>query len=326
MNYRRLGKSGIEVSEVSFGGHQTDGHRHKHGAPVEQRVKVIERGLELGITYFDTTTDYEAESLSSVFELMGGKPDHVTVSCMYTDYKLNHEVVEGIEDRVRESIEENLRYFGPIDVFNLCGNGFLYSRERTSRAVEALEEAREQGKIRHCGFSTHTMQYALSMIENHPEFCLVMFPFNVVVPRIAEILFPVARQRDVAVVGMKAMAARGLLDLEIDGADYGPGVSLPAACIKWVLQHPGVSCTIPAMNSIDEVEENAMASGSAMADAEARMLDDLREAFDHKVNTDSAWYFHRDWTRRLYGESAESDAPHQAKVRAKRHRSAAGGG
>jgi len=312
MKYRRLGKTDLEVSEVSFGGHQTGGYRGKFKVPVKQRVKVIERGLELGITYFDTTTEHEAQSLSSVFELMGGKPEHVTVASMYTDYKLNHEVVEGIEDKVRKSIEENLRHFDPIDVFNLCGNGFPYSQERTLRAVDALEEARAQGRIRHYGFSTHTMHYALSMIENHPGFCLVMFPFNVVIPRVAEILFPVARQHDVAVVGMKAVAARGLFNLGIQGESYGKGVTLPIAAIKWVLQHPELSCTIPAMNSIDEVEENTSASGSELNEAERGMLDDLRKAFDEKVNTDPKWYFYRDWTRRLYGEDLDQAALRRA--------------
>jgi len=324
MKYRRLGKTDIEVSEVSFGGHQTDAHRLKRGTPAKQRVKVIERGLELGISYFDTTIDYEAESLSSVFGLMGGKPDNVTVSCMYTDYKLNHEVVEGIGDRITASIDDNLQYFDPIDVFNLCGNGFPYSRQRTLRAIEALEQAREQGKVKHFGFSTHTMRYALEMIENHPELCLIMFPFNVVLPRIAEILFPVAKQHDVAVVGMKAFGARGLFDVEIHAEDYGTGVSLPAAAVKWVLQHPEVSCTIPAMNSVDEVEEDTGASGSGLTDGEARMLDDLRDAFDHKVSTDPSWYYHRDWTRQLYGETPDPAEPHNGEGSTEA-RSAAGG-
>jgi aryl-alcohol dehydrogenase-like predicted oxidoreductase len=302
MNYRRLGKSGLMVSEVSFGGHQTGGYHGKFSVPLEERVKVIARGLELGITYFDTTTRPEVESLSSVFAAMGGKPGNITVTCMYTDYKLNHDVVAGIEDKVRESIEKHLRYFAPIDVFNLCGDGLPYSRERTLRALEVLEQAREQGKVRHFGFSTHLMNYALSMIENHPEFCLIMFPFNTVLPRIAEILFPVARRHQVAVVGMKAVAARGFFHLDLDPARYGSGLSIPVAAIKWVLQHPEVSCTIPAMNSIAEVEENVRASGQALSPEELQLLAALRAAFDHKVGTDPKWYYHRDWTRRLYGE------------------------
>ena len=302
MQYRRLGKSNLTVSEVSFGGHQSGGYKRGFEVPLEERVKVIERGLELGITYFDTTIDFEADSLASVFKLMGGKPDDITVACMYTDYKLNHGVIEGIEDKVRQSIEANLPYFGPIDVFNLCGNGFPYSEERTLRALDALQEARGQGKIKHFGFSTHTMHYALNMIENHPEFTLIMFPFNVVLPKVAEVLFPVARERDVAVVGMKAIAARGLLNLGVDPTQHGEGLSLPLAAIKWVLQHPQVACTIPAMNSIAEVEENVQASGSSLATAEEKVVDDVRQAFDVKVNTDPDWYYHRDWTQRIYGD------------------------
>ncbi|MEW6753875.1 MAG: aldo/keto reductase [Candidatus Latescibacterota bacterium] len=306
MEYRRLGKSGVVVSEVSFGGHQTGGYHGHFEVPLEERVRVIQRGLELGITYFDTTTEPEAESLSAVFGCLGGVPRGVTVASMYPDYKVQHGVVEGIEERVRAAVENRLRYFAPIDVLNLCGNGFEYSRERTLRALDALQEARAQGKVRHFGFSTHTMRYALAMIRNHPEFCLIMFPFNVVLPKIAQILFPVARQHDVAVVGMKALAARGLLNLGIDARSAG--LSLPLALVKWVLQSPEVACTIPAMNSIAEVEENVAASGGVLTPAEEELLARTRAAFDEKVSTDGHWYYHRDWTRRLYGEEEDGQA------------------
>lgn len=305
MEYRRLGKSNLQVSAVGFGGHQTGGYRGQFKVPLAERIKVIERGLELGITYFDTTTRLEVESLSSVFAAIGGKPDNVAVACMYTDYKLNRDVVEGIEEKVRESIEQNLKYFDPIDVFNLCGDGLPYSRERTLRALEALERAREEGKVKHFGFSTHVMKYALSMIRNHPEFCLVMFPFNAVLPKIAEIFFPVTREAEVAVVGMKAVAARGFFDLGLEPERYGKGLSVAIAAIKWVLQYPEVSCTIPAMNSLAEVEENVRAAGSPLSPEEMALIEDLRKAFDERVNHDPRWYFHRDWTRRLYGEGED---------------------
>jgi aryl-alcohol dehydrogenase-like predicted oxidoreductase len=304
MEYRRLGKSELMVSELSFGGHQAGGYRGKFEMPLEERVKVIARGLELGITYFDTTSDPEPESLSSVFKLLGGKPEHITVTSMYTEYKHLDAIGDAavIKEKVRSGIEECLTHFAPIDVFNLCGDGLPYSRERTLGALEAMEEARGQGKIAHFGFSTHMMDYALSMIQNHLEFTLIMFPYNVVLPKIAQMLFPVAAHHDVAVVGMKAMAARGLFNLGVEPVDYGPGLSVPVAAIKWVLQHSEVSCTIPAMNSIREVEENVRASGEELTEAEQRMLDALAAAFEHRARTDPRWYFHRDWTRRLYGE------------------------
>ena len=266
---------------------------------------MIRRSLELGVTFFDATTDTEVASLGSVFQLLGGKPDNVSVACMYTDYKLNHEIVEGIEDKVRESVEDNLRHFDPIDVFNLCGNGFPYCRERTARALGALQLARDQGKVKHFGFSTHVMQYALAMIGNHPEFTLVMLPFNRVLPRIADKLFPVLAQNDVALVGMKVFAGRGFFDLGVEPEQYGAAMSLPIAAIRWVLQHEAVACTIPAMNSMAELEENARASGAALGSGEAAMLDDMTAAFEAKVRTDPKWYFHRDWTRRLYGEDED---------------------
>ena len=302
MQYRKLGKTALNVSEVSFGGHQIGSYGGKLEIPLEQRVKVIERGLELGINYFDTTEPCEAESLSAVFKILGGIPEHVTVTSIFTEYRNDPDIIEGIKDKVRVGIEKSLGYFDPIDIFNLCGNGFPYSKDRTLWALEALEEAKDQGKIKHYGFSTHLMNYALSMIENHAEFCLVMFPFNLLIPKVADILFPVAQKHDVAVVGMKVMAARGILNLEIDPQAYGRDLSIPIAAIKWVLDHAEVSCTIPAMNSIAEVEENTRASGAELSEDELRILERVREEFGKKVKPGPQWYFYRDWTERLYGE------------------------
>lgn len=304
MQYRRLGKSDLMVSEVSFGGHQTGGYHGEFEVPLAQRVKVIERGLELGINYFDTTAEIELESLSNVFKMIGGKPEDSILAGAYTDYqKLSDDYPEVARDtrkKVSEEIEKRLAYIDPIDVFILCGNGLPYSRERTLGALEALEGAKDQGKISHWGFSSHTMDYVISMIENHPEFCLVMFPYNVVIPKVGDILFPVARKQDVAVVGMKALAVRGFFDVGINPEDYRD-VSLPVAAIKWVLQSPEVSCTIPAMNSIEEVEENVSASGAALTSEELNMLEELKERVGEKLKGNQPWYFRRDWTRRLYG-------------------------
>lgn len=307
MKYRRLGKSDLMVSEVSFGGHQTGSYDGALEVPLAERVKVIERGLELGINYFDTTAEIELDSLTKVFEAMGGQPENTTLAGAYSDYQhLSGDYPEVARDTrrlVSEEIDRRLAYIDPIDVFILCGNGLPYSRERTLGALEALEEARDRGKISHFGFSSHTLDYVVSVIENHPEFCLVMFPYNVVVPKVGDILFPVAGKHDVAVVGMKALAVRGFFDVGIDPRDYGRDLSLAVAAIKWVLQAPEVSCTIPAMNSIGEVEENVRASGAALTAEELSMLEELRVRVEAKLSGDRPWYFRRDWTRRLLGDA-----------------------
>jgi len=243
---------------------------------------------------------------------------------MYTAWQYHREEYPGVardmKRRVAAEIDKLLVDFDPIDVFNLCGDGLPYSRERTLGGLEALQEARSQGKVKHFGFSTHTMDYALAMIGNHPEFCLIMFPYNMVLPRVAEILFPETTRHDVAVVGMKAMAARGLFDVGVDGASYGPGVSVAQAALKWVLQSPEVACSIPAMNSVAEVEENTSVSGVPLSGAEERLVADLQQAFEEKVRTDADWYFHRDWTRRLYGEPLPPGATRDVPVRPRRRR------
>jgi len=127
-----------------------------------------------------------------------------------------------------------------------------------------------------------------------------MVPFNITTTQVSAKLFPVVRKTGTAVVGMKALAARGFLNLDINPAEYGPDLSLPIAAIKWVLQSPEVSCSIPAMNSIKEVEENVQASGGVLTKEEIQMLDEVKMKFFSKVEKeDNRWYYFRDWVRRL---------------------------
>jgi aryl-alcohol dehydrogenase-like predicted oxidoreductase len=127
-----------------------------------------------------------------------------------------------------------------------------------------------------------------------------MVPFNITTSQVAEKLFPVVRKNKIAVVGMKSLAARGFLNVDINPADYGRDVSLPIAAIKWVLQSPEISCTIPAMNAIEEVEENVRASGSALTDEEIKMLNDVKDKFNEMIEKeDRSWYFFRDWVKNL---------------------------
>ena len=201
---------------------------------------------------------------------------------------------------VRTEIEKALADFDPLDVFNLCGDSLPYSRDRTLGAIEALEEAKERGQIKYYGFSTHTLDYAINMIENHPEFTLVMVPFNITTSQVCERLFPVVRKHQTGVVGMKALAARGFLNVDINPGDFGRGLSVSIAAIKWVLQSSEISCTIPAMNSIEEVEENIRASGSALTDEEIKMLDEVKVKFNETIEKeDRSWYFFRDWVKKL---------------------------
>lgn len=305
MKYRQLGKSGLMVSEVSFGGHQTGGFRGDFEVPLAERAKVIERGLELGINYFDTTAEHEMVSLSMVFDSIGWHHrDNVVVTGMYNAYK-RHRYDQSDEHirmkkRVRTEIEKALADFDPLDVFNLCGDSLPHSRDRTLGAIEALEEAKERGQIKHYGFSTHTLDYAINMIENHPEFTLVMVPFNITTSQVCERLFPIVRKHQTGIVGMKALAARGFLNVEINPGDFGHDLSVPIAAIKWVLQSPEISCTIPAMNSIQEVEENVRASGSELTDEESKMLEEVKVKFNETIEKeDRSWYFFRDWVKNL---------------------------
>jgi predicted aldo/keto reductase-like oxidoreductase len=105
--------------------------------------------------------------------------------------------------------------------------------------MEAAQEALRAGKIRHIGFSSHSLDVALKMVPS----CLfetVQFPFNFVCNEAADKLLPLAREHDVGFIAMKPFAGGMLKDANL--------------VIKYLLQFDNV-VPDPGIEKIKEIEE-----------------------------------------------------------------------
>jgi len=231
MEYRTLGKTGLKVSRMGFG-----------GIPIQridaEGTKVLMHKLmEAGVNYIDTARAY-------------------TVSEEYLGYAL-----EGIRDkfilatktmaRTREAMAadielslKNLRtdYIDLYQIHNITPPQ-LEQVMAPGGALEALMEAKEAGKIGHIGVTAHSLD-TFKMALELPWVETFMFPYNIVETQ-AEDLIRKCAEKDIGFIVMKPLAGGAIEDATL--------------ALRYICANDNVTVAIPGMAEVRELEQNLAA-------------------------------------------------------------------
>ncbi|MEM2849423.1 MAG: aldo/keto reductase, partial [Candidatus Bathyarchaeia archaeon] len=202
MEKRSLGRTGLKVSVVGFG-----------GIPIIARSraeaeKVVRYAYERGITYFDTAR-YYGDSEEKIGAALKDVRDDVVLAT-----KTIQRTREGAAKDLKQSFR-NLQT-DRVDIVQLH---MIESEEELARVtisdgvLNALKEARSQGKIDYIGITGHN-PYILAKAIMTGEFDTVQVPLNVLERRALEGLIPVARKLNVGVVIMKPLGGCGTPPLQ----------------------------------------------------------------------------------------------------------------
>jgi len=292
MRYRRLGRTEIEVSELSFGSHL----RKANKADPEGRQRQICAGLDCGINLFDIY-EHSYQQFAPMSAALAHVRDEVVISLV---------TVWRAADEVMDEVEYALEVFerDTIDLYRLVLKG---DPDDGDRRMAGLVKAKEQGKIRAIGGVVHYPEHLLEGLERYPDAIdYVMVPASFCAPlliREDRELAPMLRQRDLGVIAMKPMAAAdeegGYIfklrpQSERLAALERKGLRLGRLAVKFLLQSPLVASVLPAMNSVEEVRQNASASGDGPLTAdEERLLEIYREeadrVFPEMLREDNYW-------------------------------------
>lgn len=230
MEYRILGKTGLNVSVVGFG-----------GIPV-QRVDdkateiVIRRAEELGINFIDTARGYTV-SEEYIGKALKNRRDKwiIATKTMVRDY-------EGMKKDIEISLKNLQTDY--IDLYQ-CHN--IKSQEEYEKVLsengsyKALLEAKKKGIIGHIGVTSHSLDMLKIMVEEG-KFETIMYPYNIIEMQGYD-LFKRAAQLNIGVIAMKPMAGGN-----IENGDMA---------LKFILENKDITCAVPGMASIAEVEQNA---------------------------------------------------------------------
>lgn len=250
MKYRELGKTGLKVSVVGFGGIPIQ------RVPVEDAGAVVNRALDLGINFFDTArgyTDSEAK-LGAVLKKRRKEAIVATKSMARTR--------EAMAADIKKSLETlGVDYIDLYQLHNVKDRAALEQVQSPDGALAALREAKKEGLIRHIGITGHIKSFLLEAIEKIKEIETVQFPFNAVETAGAQELFDLAGKTGAGIIIMKPLAGGALRNTNL--------------ALRYILEYP-VSTVIPGMESLEQVEENVLVGRDVLplSDEERKALEE----------------------------------------------------
>jgi aryl-alcohol dehydrogenase-like predicted oxidoreductase len=284
MPTRNLGRTGHRVGIFSLGGQAAVEQADNHSVA----VPIIERALDLGVNYIDTSARYGGEeqrwSERYIGEVMKRRRSEVFLAT-----KTHDRTRDGSLRLLERSLE--LLATDHIDlwqVHNLARMSQVDEIFAADGAVRAMVEARDQGLVRFLGVTGHADPEVLIAAIERFEFDTVLMALNAADRHklsFQERLLDLAVARQMGIIGMK-IPARGriLADWTPPPVDQqrpwmrasGPGTLTMSEAMRYVLSLP-VSTVIVGCDSIAQLEENVEIArtfnplgGEQMADLEQR--------------------------------------------------------
>jgi aryl-alcohol dehydrogenase-like predicted oxidoreductase len=302
MNYRRLGRSELIVSEIGVGGHHLR-HASPQGgrsfrAAAQQRAAIFSRALDQGITFFDTTFKEEVISFGEALRIMGRRQEMVLCSMDEQYAAFRGAELKDYKKHTADELDRCLRWLGTdwLDVYWLRYDHGEHTDDMLRYSLEAMREAKEAGKIRAIGNSGHDTAFMRKTLGEWDAWDVIMFPYNFAHRRAEDYVLPAAQSRDVGVVIMKPFSCGRFFRCDPRDGFRDERVRPPAeqsriatAALKWILQEKRVHTAIPAMNELHHVDDAAAASGAPLTPEEQDLLDGIAacspsyvEAYGHE--------------------------------------------
>ncbi|MCL5744905.1 MAG: aldo/keto reductase [Acidobacteria bacterium] len=301
MEYRPLGHTGLMVSAVCMGGHwkrvevmlkrsmkalgysKADYDLVKSPDFQKNRHDVVSRLIEVGINYVDACAGPEVLAYSHALK---GRRQKMYLGFSwfereprFPEWRTGKRLIEGLDMSLKEA---GLDY---VDLWRMTmpADDLPDMAELTrieEAAVEAMTKAKQQGKVRFTGMSTHNRVWLKSMIEQYPkQMDVVLFPYTAKSKELpVDSLFHSIQKRQVGAFGIKPFSSNALFQ----------GNSSPNApsreeddrrarlAIRYILGNTAVTAPIPGLVNLHQVDNVAKAV------AEHRQLDGKEKAeLDH---------------------------------------------
>ena len=262
MEYRVLGKTGLKISRLGFG-----------GIPIQKIDAEGTRGLigelvKKGVNFIDTARGYTVSEEYLGYALEGVRDKFVlaTKSMARTKEAMARDIDISLKNLRTDYIDlYQIHNPGAKDLDQVMADG---------GALEALYEAKAAGKIGHIGITLHSAELfakalELSWVET------VMFPYNIVETQ-GEALIEQCTEKNIGFICMKPLAGGAIEDADV--------------AMRFIVSNPNVTVVIPGMADPAEIEQNAKAVSdtSPLSTEElekiAKIKDDLGTNFCRRCN------------------------------------------
>jgi aryl-alcohol dehydrogenase-like predicted oxidoreductase len=298
MRYRPLGRTGWEVSEISFGAWAIGGEWGQ--VSEKDALASLDKAIECGVNFIDTADVYgDGRSERLIGRLKQRRKEKIFVATK-AGRRLPKQTVEGYSRKnITGWVEDSLRNLSTdsLDLLQLhCPPTSLYSHAEVFGILDDLVQA---GKIRFYGVSVEKVEEALKAIQ-YPNVQTVQIIFNCFRQRPADDFFAHAKRRHVGILARVPLAS-GLLTGKFrrdstfpaddhrnfnrhgesfdmgetfSGVDFNTGleaveqlrkvvptgVSMSQFVLRWILMFDAVTCAIPGGKRAEQVGDNSHAS------------------------------------------------------------------
>jgi L-glyceraldehyde 3-phosphate reductase len=315
MPYRRSGRSGLKLPELSLG----LWHNFGTARPIDTQRAIVRRAFDLGITHFDLANNYgpppgSAETAFGRILAEDLRPyrDEIVISSKAGYHMWEGPYGEwGSRKSMLASLDQSLGRMGLeyVDVFYshrpdpetpieetmgalatavqqgkaLYAGISNYSPEQTERAVAALAEHKVPLTIHqpsYSMFNRHVEGGLLPVLEEAGSGCIVFSP-------LAQGLLT-DRYLSGSIPSDSRAATSGFLDESAVSGTYlerarglqavaeGRGQTLAQLALSWVLRHPGITSALIGASSVEQLEQNVAAAGApALTDEELAAIEPL---------------------------------------------------
>jgi uncharacterized protein len=284
MEYRRLGKTGLMVSAISWGGHwkrigievgndkiparYSDSDTSYPNVPgfMDSRARALDRCIESGINYLDAMAGPEVAVYG---QLLKGKREKMYFG--YSWWQKETRIAQyRSADRLMQALDENLQTtgLGYVDLWrialpeNIVADPAENQRVEES-TIEALAKAKQQGKAKFTGVSTHNHDWLKSLIERFPkEIEVVLFPYTAGSKELPnDSLFDAIKKNDVGVFAIKPFADNALFTGSgaQDDAHSADDDRRARLALRYILSNPAITAPIPGLISVHQIDNAVQA-------------------------------------------------------------------
>lgn len=317
MRYRPLGRTGMNVSEVSFGAWAIGGSWGQ--VDDEESMAALHKAIDSGVNFIDTADVYgDGRSERLIARLKRERPNDEIFVATKAGRRLNPHIADGYNyENLRAFVERSLQNLEAdcLDLVQLhCPPSAVYDR---SEVFDALDRLTQEGKIRFYGVSVEKVSEAQKAAE-YPNVQTVQIIFNIFRQKPAEAFFRTAKAKQIGILARVPLAS-GLLTGKItpettfaaddhrnfnrsgqsfDVGETFSGVPLAAAftaleaikplvpsgatmaqfALRWILMFDAVTCTIPGAKRPGQVADNC--SAADLGRIEQRRMETTQVIYD----------------------------------------------
>lgn len=240
-----LGKSGLRVSKIAVGGF------HASRNSIETAVEIIQRAIDLGVNFLDSAHLYNNGRSDEAYgkALTGGRRQKVI---------LMSKAHLRTQEAAMRQLEETLKRM-QTDYLDLWQCHQVSTQEEVAQilgpggALEAFVKAKQQGKVRHIGFTGHhDPAVHVRLLDGYDGWETIQHPVNLIDPHYLSFIrtvLPKAKEKNLGRIGMKS---NGI------GAITRNGIATIEECLRFAWSQD-IDALVSGMETVEQLNQNVLA-------------------------------------------------------------------